>query len=300
MEGRRHNSVVSLLARELQEHPETNLDAVRPLANATLPLEVWSELLRNVWQAALEAGRAEIIDDSWETARQRVSESDETHWLRLLCTVVNTASWRLHDLAANEILTRARLELARAGSPNWVLAHELDRLDWLELLTPDWRKYLYQQRGIPLLEQLIPRMWSLEYHEYYPLLIEWFEAVDAQPTTWLAELDALKRSSPAICALVDQVLQTHATTVYPAVPLDPPTLACLARQFCRAVAASRSFSYREVALHFCLDHHILPAWLAPHVTGKNSRVVESVADWSIQTICLVRQLYWAELPISQS
>ena len=196
---------------------EPIFDEMLDSARAPLPLTILYDVR---WQAALQIGSWRLLLEDVPTARLRLREHP-SEWARMLLQVVDKLAW-IGEPAADRAFGELVVEIERSAKGDRSLDFELDRLDFLRELAPQWLRLAPRSPLEAALHDFVALSWRGRWEMVRARMIDLCRQLAANVVSSMRILDDWGRTYPLVLAqLVRTIIEGyHLNRPRPAKPDD--------------------------------------------------------------------------------
>lgn len=192
-----------LYGRELAGDPaEAGRERCRRLLEPPAPLRERAAFAMHCWPHLGLAGRWDLISQDLVQFREQVAASDVNLWTRMLLVAAEQFRWQTDQTACARLADACHREIEEYSEEHHQLTAELDRGDYLGVLTAELRK-LQESRCLPFemdqqLAAFLRRSWSQPFRMVQEELLALVRPMAEDPLPALEQLDRLYRTSAVV------------------------------------------------------------------------------------------------------
>ena len=176
---------------------EPFFDEMLESARTPMPLSILYDIR---WQAAIQIGSWRLLLEDIPTARLRFREHP-SEWARMLLQVVDKLAW-IGEPAANRAFGELVIEIERASKGDRALDFELDRLDFLRELAPQWLRMTPRSPLEALLHDFVAISWRGRWEVVRARMIDLCRHLAGNVTASMKTLDLWAKDYPLVLAQV--------------------------------------------------------------------------------------------------
>lgn len=253
-----------LFRRELLDRPHAALhEEISQLWSVAAAPERIAELADWRWQAAALLQVWSVIEDDLKQLREPLSHASELVWVQLLATAADLLAW-VESWNANTTWSDVIQEIAALDHVARDHPYIFDRLDYLQIIALDWRKWELLPFAEFELMPLVAMAWTRPVDEVRPHLLQFADKIREDPLHWFDKIQPAATGPTALSFLADQMrtYEDDGNGVNTPLPNHSDLRAFLGKQFWQ-----HYWTYHRALLQFCLTHQIEPTAIAAVATA---------------------------------
>ncbi|HEX3313638.1 MAG TPA: J domain-containing protein [Gemmataceae bacterium] len=262
---------------------EPLFDEMLESARTPLPLTILYDIR---WQAALQIGSWRLLLEDVPSARLRLREHP-SEWARMLLQVVDKLAW-IGEPAAAKAFGELVVEIERAAKGDRAFDFELDRLDFLGELAPQWLRVEPRSQLESMLHDFVAVSWRCHRDSVRAGMIDLCPQLAANVTASMRTLDDWARNCPAVLAQLVRTINEGYHLNRPR-PTTPEDLRAVFDEFLSSGLGDTTRS-RASLVQFFRAEQILPEDLLHAIDRKTASTAIATALDTIEADWVVRVL----------
>jgi hypothetical protein len=262
---------------------EPFFDEMLESARTPMPLSILYDIR---WQAAIQIGSWRLLLEDIPTARLRFREHP-SEWARILLQVVDKLAW-IGEPAAERAFDERIAEIERCAKGDRALDYELDRLDFLRELAPQWFRVEPRSPLEFALHDFVAVSWRGRWEVVRVRILELCRQLAGNLPSALRTLDEWSKVWPLVFAQVVRTINEgyHLGRPRPTTPEDMRS----AFEAFLSTPSSEAMRSRVSLVHFFRDEQFLPEDLLHAIDRKTVppamvNVLDQIeGDWVVRIL----------------